>query len=338
MASIIKLGIAGWLSSLERSNNRKDWEHREQWQGFFEEGLVDDPSSTSYIKAALTGQTSRKFDFWIESASLEDIILWKPPNESPDELSTTSSDDVEIWTWIVHRFTQTYLDSWSLVSLKREYQFVRGLWHPSFAEELLRERVIAREDVATALADRATRSEDVIDPAVLRALTQQAAALLDEGQRTAAAALFDSARMLNPADIVAQNNYAYCILVDKPEVALPLLRDALNRGIERPAVTLCNIAFAESLLGNNEAALEACQQAYESSPERDLTYLWKRGDEDWISIQTSIRPWVIEFAAELERSVGAFGKWDERLKRLRLTQLEAPSSGPSSIEKDEGDQ
>lgn len=313
MARIIKLGIAGWLSELERSNSWESWEHRDQWKSFFEESGVDGTGSLSYIKAALTGRASQGLDSWIESAPLEDVLLWRPPDQLPNHASAASPDEVEVWTWLVERFTQTYLDRWSLVSLKKEYAFARGLWHPGFSADLLRERVIAGEKVATALADRAVLSEDVIDPAVLSALTEQAAALLDEGQRTAAAALFDSARMLKPTDMMAQNNYAYCILVDKPQLALALLRDALNRGIETPAVTLCNIAFAESLLGNYGAAVDACRRAGAACTDHQAAYLWKRSDEDWISVYTSVRAWITEFAASLERLGDASGERSEQL-------------------------
>jgi len=52
-------------------------------------------------------------------------------------------------------------------------------------------------------------TDDVIDPAMMGSFTEQALALLRDGQRTAAAALFNTARMLKPKDRDAENNYAW---------------------------------------------------------------------------------------------------------------------------------
>jgi hypothetical protein len=133
-------------------------------------------------------------------------------------------EDTELWTWVVERFTQTYLEKWSIASIKKEYAFIQGSWNPDLPIELLTERIVTREEAAIALADRALVGDDVIDPAIMNALTEQAIALLEDGQRNAAAALFDGARMLKPADTLAQNNYAFCIVVDQPEQAATEMR------------------------------------------------------------------------------------------------------------------
>ena len=80
---------------------------------------------------------------------------------------------MEVWTWLVDRFTKTYLDKWSLSSLKREYAFVKGSWRPEFSTEVLGERIVAREEIATALADRAMMGRDEIDPAMMNSFVEQ---------------------------------------------------------------------------------------------------------------------------------------------------------------------
>lgn len=348
-AKTVKLGLAGWLERLQRSDDpRSNWEYVDRWRAIFEEGVAGQASPSAYFRAALNGPIAQRLDAWLESAPLEDLLMWKPPHSHPEPPLNGPVNDAELWTWIVERFTQTYLDRWSLTSLKREYTFVQGSWRPDFATEILAERAVTREEVATALADRALVSDDVIDPSTMSSFTDQALALLEDGQRNAAAALFDAARTLKPADMVAQNNYAFCILVDKPDQARSLFKDALARGVLYPAVTLQavtlhavtlgNLALAESLLRHTEAALEACDQAYEAADDGKAAYLWRRGEEDWGVSYTKIRPWAVRLGVELEQSEGATGGiWAERLKGLILLEPQAPSLDPSSTKTDEED-
>ena len=265
--------------------------------------------------------------------------MWRPPSLDPEPISVEpDSEDTEIWTWVVDRFTQTYLDRWSLSSLKREYTFVQGSWQPGFSTEVLAERVVGREEVATALADRAIVSADVIDPPMMQSFVEQAISLLRDGQRAAAAALFNTARALKPKDLDAQNNYAFCVLIDKPGEAKGLLLEVLERGgATDPAVTWCNIAVAELLLGQPNAALEACEQAYEKSS-RVESYLWVQNDEDWVVGTVTPRAWAAHLGAELERSTETSGeKWAKRLEGLTPLGPRATSSDPSSAGTGEGD-
>jgi Tfp pilus assembly protein PilF len=197
---------------------------------------------------------------------------------------------------------------------------------------------VTREEVTIALADRALVKDDVVDPSTMNSFTEQAIALLDDGQRNAAAALFDAARTLKPADIAAQNNYAFCILIDKPEQARSLLAGALSRGAQDPAVTLCNLALAESLLGHTDQALAACEQAYGAADDGMTAYLWRREDENWNVEHTKARPWAARLGVELEKSGEVSpGTWAERLERLILLESQAISSDPSSAETGEAD-
>jgi Tfp pilus assembly protein PilF len=167
----------------------------------------------------------------------------------------------------------------------------------------------------------------------MNSFTDQALALLADGQRTTAAALFDAARKLKPADMAAQNNYAFCILPDKPEQALELFTDALSRDVPHPIVTWCNLALAESLIGHPDAALKACEQAYAiTTGDPKTAHLWKRQDDDWAVELTNPRAWVIRFGAELEQSAGTLDVWAERVGRLSLGEMQGPSEDPSSAE------
>jgi Tfp pilus assembly protein PilF len=239
---------------------------------------------------------------------------------------------------MVDRFTQTYLDRWQLTSLKQEYAFVQGSRQCEFSTEVMSERIVGREEVATALADRAMVSVDVIDPAIMQSFIEQAFALLRDGQRTAAAALFNSARMLKPKDSDAKNNYAFCVLIDKPYEAKGLLTEVLESpGRTDSSVTWCNLALAEFLVGNLDAALMACEQAYEDGS-RFESILWVRRGREWEVEFVMPRVWATHFGAELERSKeSSEDVWLQRLASLTALESRATSSDPSSTGTSEAD-
>ena len=332
----IKLALAAWLGrwSEQADDPRSSWEYIDRWRAFFEEGADGRLVPDGYIDAALDGVTAQRLDAWIELAPMEDIFLWRPPDSNTGLAEARLlNEDVEGWRWIVERFTETYLEQWSLTALKREYSYVQGSWVPDFPAVVLAERTVTREQVATALADRAMIGDDVVDPYTMNSFTDQALVLLADEQRTAAAALFDAARKLKPADIAAQNNYAFCILLDKPGQARDLLTDALSRGVPNPTVTWCNLALAESLLGHSDAALRACDQAYGiSTREGKQSYLWQRRGGSWVVQSTNPRSWVIHFGAELEKLAGTAAIWAERLEGINLSEPQGPSGDPSSAE------
>jgi hypothetical protein len=332
----IKLALAASLGKLlgEADDPRSSWKHFDQWRSIFEGAVEERPSPRSYIQAVLEGPISQRLDSWIESASIEDLLLWRPPQTNTDSPKAHPTDsETEPWQWMVERFTKTYLREWSLASLKLEYSFVQGAWVPDFPMMLLTERTLTREEIATALADRAMVSADVIDPHTMGTFVDQALVLLADGQRTAAAAaLFDAARTIKPLDLMAQNNYAFCILPDKPDQAKTLFHDILSRGVPDPSVTWCNLALAESLLGQTETALKACEQAYGAKGGHDGAYLWQRQDDEWVVSYINPRTWAIRFGAQLEESTGTTAAWAERLKTLTLPEPQEISADPSSIE------
>ena len=333
-AQSVKLALAIWVGKAPHDGPLS--ENMNHWRNIFEEAVASKDSREDYFYALLEGSVTQHLNAWLGTASIEDVLLWKPPTcDTEPQATDPVAEDTEIWTWIVDRFTQTYLDRWSLSSLKREYSFVQGSWQPDFPTEILSERILTREEVATALADRAMVSSDTTDPSMMQAFTEQAVTLLRDGQRTAAASLFNAVRMLKPKDSLAQNNYAFCILVDRPEEAKSLFADLLERRANYSAVNWCNLALAESLIGNVDAALKACEKAYEQEDEAPA-YLWSRNDEDWVVELIKPRVWAVHLGAELERSDEASSDtWKKRFENLTRLDSQAISSDPSSTGTDE---
>jgi hypothetical protein len=299
MADQIKIGIS---SQLERAStvapeSTDRWPSDEAWNEVFR--VNDDEASTPgrYISAAFRGPVARRLDAWLASATLEEILHWVPPSASQRPPASRPQSEIERWSWIVERFTKTYLDRWSLASLKHEYLHSTGEGDPVIPPEVLAERIVPLNAVAGHIAALAVRRDSEVDQAVLAALTEQAVELLGDGQRRAAAALFDGARTLSPGDVTATNNYAFCIMVDRPGEARELLGQALDQGISPRSVTLCNMALAEHLLGDDSSAMTYCQQVLEASPDGVRpAYLWSRTpDGDWLVVKEAPQDWARNF-------------------------------------------
>ena len=114
--------------------------------------------------------------------------------------------------------------------------------------DVLQERSVSVERVAVAIADAAV-TQGAGDPNVVGALTEQAVELLQTGERTAAAALFEAARAFSPDDPIVRDNYAFCILLDRPDEARVILEDALAMKFSDKTVTMCKLMLAHHLLG-----------------------------------------------------------------------------------------
>jgi hypothetical protein len=183
-----------------------------------------------------------------------------------------------------------------------------------------------------AIADQGARAGDDIDAATMNALTDQAADLLSEQQRGAAAAMFDAARRLKPSDLTAKNNFAFCILVDSPNDASVLLREVAEAGAPSPEVTECNLALASYLAGRREEALQSCDRAWSLPGADRQAYLWVREEDDvWIPCYVTIRTWLIQLGAQIERAQNLAGSWVAREHAAATT---GPFEGPSSTEID----
>ncbi|TDC67834.1 hypothetical protein E1200_13660 [Actinomadura sp. GC306] len=341
VAETVKLAIAGWLEISELTDeSRRDTALLDRWRTFFAESAEKPASPGDYIEAALFGRCAERLNAWLQTAPVEDLLRWRPPEEWPESPpSASAGSETELWTWLVERYTETYLSEWSLDSLKREYTFLKGTWRPGLPTEILDGRILAIEEVATELAERAVAEGDSIDPATMTSLINQAAALLETGQRKAAAALMDGARRLKPSDLVLQQNHAFCFLPDHPGRARAVFKEVLAKETPRPQVTLCNLALAEFLLGDAPAALQACDQAFRAvAQKRTLAYLWVRNADGWEIEQTSMPRWITRLGAEIEASQGApHGPWTARLAESDITGQGGSSASPSSEGTGEGD-
>jgi hypothetical protein len=77
-----------------------------------------------------------------------------------------------------------------------------------------------------------------------------------------------------------------------------MLEQALDQGISPRSVTLCNMALAEHLLGDDSSAMMYCQQVLEASPDGlRPAYLWSRTpDGEWLVVKEAPQDWARTFA------------------------------------------
>ncbi|WP_156969688.1 hypothetical protein [Knoellia subterranea] len=319
----VKVGLASFLTYQDRSPDERadSWPHYLRWRRIFGESENNASEVGGYFRSAIQGEAQRYIDSWLESAPLEDLIAWRP---TFDEIRPVKRDEeaVETWQWFVDRFTQTYLASWAPSSLRREYLIVSGQVDSPIETQILRERPVHVDRVARAIAESTISVESGTDPSITAALTEQALELLHGGDRTAAAALFEAARTFSPKDPTLKNNYAFCIILDKPTQAVPLLEESLSGRVVDSTVVLCNLMLAHHLIGDNERALEFADIAFDSVGERTLgAYLWRlrREPSDWFVDHVMPADWIVELGARIESSNGGAGIWTSRQDPLQAT-------------------
>jgi hypothetical protein len=148
---------------------------------------------------------------------------------------------------------------------------MRGRQDPPIAVAEMMRRQVTKSDVDRELARRAVEGS----PSRLAEVKSQAIGLLSEGRRREAAALFDAARILEPQDAEAHNNYGFCLTPDDPETALRALLRAEELGMTAKALNLLNQSIALRLLRRPADALTAAERAHDETRGRsEPAWLW----------------------------------------------------------------
>lgn len=196
---------------------------------------------------------------WLSFAEMEDLLRWVPPADLGD-LDPTEEAEASEFLWLAERFTKTYLDDWSQASLKLEYRYTHEKWQPgAFPVELLSERQVPPVKVSEELAARVVHGRRG-DPAAVSALVERALEAIDNKKRDLAAAIFTTARTLDPDDNHIANNLAFCLLPDRPDEALEILIGVRAR-TEMNLLPIANSVAALMRLGETSEALRVAEEA-----------------------------------------------------------------------------
>jgi hypothetical protein len=274
--------------------------------------------------AALTGDFTERLRIWAATAPLDDLINRRPP--TLDEfLAIDLRREPELGAlgrrprWLIDRFTETYLGNWDNESLKLEWRYQQGLVKLPWGRREMAARSVDPNQLAHALAEAAASPTSDSRAALL----QTAVRLLIEGNRSAAAAVYDAARQEHWDDPVLHNNYGFCLLPDNPSEALAALELAANLGTSL-TVNVCNRMLALFMLGRHAAALELADRALANvdSLDVDLSYLWDfTAAEPKLLTRECPRCYLVKLAVYVADASGdelAAARWSDAQSRLPM--------------------
>lgn len=267
LPTMLALWVINCYSELRETERRPEW--IAPWLDAFEKhiGGCDRTDIGELLAAAHRGGYIAWIKRWLQQAPLHDVVAWTPMEAIPDG---NDSDDGQA-RWMIDRFTETYLREWADASLHHEYHYLRGSQDPPIAVAEMMRRQLTKSDVDRELARRAVEGSR----SRLAEVKGQAISLLSGGRRREAAALFDAARILEPQDAEAHNNYGFCLTPDDPKTALRALVRAEELGISTKALNLFNQALALRLLGRPADALAATERAHAQTGGRsEPAWLW----------------------------------------------------------------
>jgi hypothetical protein len=279
------------------------------------------------IAESVTGPFGEAVRSWINWASLEDILAWKPPDIGDLHASHAEYRGSESrLVWIVDRFLETYLDLWSMESLRLEWEYLHGRTPGACSSDNMRRRKIAEDVLARTLAARSVeeaRGEGSNSDGALSIdkLTRPAVAFLENNRRAEAAAIFDAARTVSPQNPEAHNNYGFCLLPDHPEEALRALDRANELGYHAPVLNLANRLFGLLNLRRLTTGLECAEEFFRDWESWNIEggYLWSTEprDDPQLVLVADARIYILEIAVHLASATGdesLITEWQLRLK------------------------
>ena len=195
----VRLAVAGsafaqLLGSLHRRDEPESFDHTGGWAAVAEQFGTDDSDSGPYRSdGAWLGDLYGAIIKWSLACSLEELLDWMPPAPErfsrPLALPDPHSDDDG--TWIVERFTRTFLWEWSVPSLRREWLYLHGQHPAPCSAEDMEVRAVSENELALLMADRLAAEPPPYSQLSAR-LVGSAASFITEGRRREAVALFEA--------------------------------------------------------------------------------------------------------------------------------------------------
>jgi tetratricopeptide (TPR) repeat protein len=258
----------------------------------------------------------------IAAGPIEAIFNWTIPVRSVPDPGPPRYDIAEL-QWVVDRFTSTYLSDWPSPSLKYEWEWMQAQRSaPCHASQMSCRAVDSaklNEEAARRFADRRADAQMSRDADVY---VTPALAMLREGKRQEAAAVFQAIAQVFPDDPKAHNNWGFCLLIDEPAHALEELETAARLGFGDNSVNVGNRMFALWRLGRFTTALVLAEKHYETSCNRDpegRAFMWSfAGEEPEVIEIGEVSLYVMELASLLSERADDSGLarvWAERVRQ-----------------------
>ena len=266
----------------------------QEWDSLLDERLPEVDAQETFsrerlatdLTAALGGAVAL-IGRWVQYAPLADVIALRPPSTEWLDQRPQLEFDATMWAeyrWAVERFSVTSLQDWSLTSLHREYQWVRGETLAPCAEDLMLDRHVDTSALEGEIARRAVapaRDEQMPEVRASLAARMQSRQpdLLRARRFQSEAALFEFAVAENPNDAAARNNLGFCLLPHDADEAWPHLRESARLGYEPFVVNLYNRVLCLALLGDAEDALRLAEEEWGGlRPDSSHATLWRFKD------------------------------------------------------------
>lgn len=221
---------------------------------------------------------------WSDSAAIDEVLAWSPPEASLDELLTRkprSDSGQELDSqgskgrWLVDRFTETYLDRWETESLCLEWSFVHGQVSPPCSPFELKAREVKLTELSAEMADRLVkhsrrlakgprgpRSIETNTATMTAHLVKPAASFLREGRFTEARALFEAILQTDSESADANNNLGFCLIPENPQLSLKYFDETEKLTGARSDLLAANRMLALAKLGQTTAVVDIAEASF----------------------------------------------------------------------------
>jgi len=220
---------------------------------------------------------------WIFSANIDDLVHLRLAQSSDDLASARVPRRDPDATWLVDRFTVTYMQHWTQTSWAEEWRYLHMERKGCCAASVMHERHLDEAEVNKYLAevamehldDKAKSSTDSSDTISIDEMTPIALQSIARGRRDDAVSVYRAMEIVRPHDSSVINNLAFCLLPDKPAEALRLLEKAVDLpDVDFPMMTRLNLALARYLSGDSAGATQELEEARSLSEPNTVAFMW----------------------------------------------------------------
>jgi len=333
LAIAVSIGIAVVMPEVIRSDNPDapevaELEAPEGWLDLFELVFAGDsrsrlleanvPPEAARLVGAIRGEFHRRLASWTMNAPLREVMEWSAP--TCESILAFPAVDLSAarrpHEWLVARFLTTYLNDWPTFALHYEWEWVHARRLPPCPTKEMAIRRIDVDELGRVVAERAVNAgAEMSDPAQSSAssLTANdyvpyAVSAIKDGRRSVATSLFQATVELAPGSADAQNNFGFCILLDRPNDALAAFEEATRLG-DDSARNAGNRMLALIHLGRPTTALEVAERfarRYSEVP-RHPGWMWSptaSADEPELLDLDDVRAYVLDLAVLIAEQAG----------------------------------
>jgi hypothetical protein len=287
---------------------------------------------------------------WIFSSPLDELLALRPPSvEYLDSLGEADIPPLEggvhsEYRWLVERFSFTRISQWSTSSLHLEHEWLAGNQPSSCPDEIMRDRLVLREELTTEIARRAIQQQNSgpvfkqdsgsafsqvgLGAAMAAKMQSRAVELLRANRFREAAALYEFAVTQDPRDPDSANNLGFCLIREDPREALNQLQRAHMLGYAAVSVNVYNRSLCHVILRDFRAALDLIEANWSKASSMMAT-LWVFGAdglvlEESLESRTQLAKLALRAADNLG-DVNAIRRWGIVLEELG--EIENPTEG-----------